>query len=283
MAGLYPDVPSRRMAHDADGTVSGYYTNTTYTTPIEYAQAVRTGVNEDVESYTVPDFNQYGHWFIFPELREVDGSFIWANSGDTRPLETSGDTTNGIDGTWTQRLADATAYASATFDRTKHRTDIDSLAVSNVRGVRIKGPTGDFPGNQDYLHHFHVYGEISPGETPDRLLFIDEVTGLEFTAPIDYAEVPRGSSEDKEFRIKNNSASLTANTIQYTAESLSESSGGWYTYTTPGGATYSATQSVASLAAGVTTGIITMRRITPGGESVGLHVARTYLNVGSWS
>jgi hypothetical protein len=153
--------------------------------------------------------------------------------------------------------------------------------VSNVRGLRLQSPAAG--GNAAHQQRWHVYGEIAAGETPDRLLFIDELTGLEFALPKDYGDRPRGGSSDFEWRIKNNSAGETATTIQYTSEDLWLGSGAWYTHTLPGGSTYAATRSIASLAAATTTGIITTRSIIPDAETLGPHAGRTYLNVASWA
>jgi hypothetical protein len=212
---------------------------------------------------------------IFPELREWDGWFTHDSYGKGT-LWRSGDTTNGIGGTWVNE----TAWSNGTSTIPGYREQIDSFAASSIRALRYR-PAFTGPGFNMLTNH--VYGEISPGETPDRLIYIDELTGLEFVLPIDYAEIPRGSSADLEWRIKNNSSTLTATTIQYTAEALFLGSAAWYTFTLPAGSTYAATQQIASLAATTTTGLIKIRRVTPAAEDVGLHAGRTYLNVASWA
>jgi len=107
--------------------------------------------------------------------------------------------------------------------------------------------------------------------------------GLLVDGAVDYGDIPRGSSEDFEWRIKNNSATLTANTVQYTGADLFGGSAAWYTFTLPAGSTYAATQQIASIAATVTTGIIKTRRITVAAAPTSLHAARQYLNTASWS
>lgn len=283
MAGSYDDAPGRRMAIDDDGTVGLYAYTSGSGTIGELSDGNVATINSENESYVgfggLSEPSRY-LWFIFPELREVDGVFhVYNNGGAPGQYSTSGDTTNGRDGTWTQRSANLPDF---TVCMGNYRDEITSLAVSNVRGVRVALAAGTALNFQRVTSH-HIYGEISSGETPDRLLFIDEATGLEFTLPRDLGDIPRGGSEDLEWRIENNSATLTANTIQYTTEAVYLSADGWYTHTEPGGATFQATQSIASLAAATTTGLITTRRITPGNETPGLYAARTYLNVASWS
>lgn len=274
MAGSYPDVPGRRMAWDDDGTIAG---EKPLSQPFaEYSEAQQEGINNE-QTASGPALGS-NRWitFIFPELREVDGFFGRANAGNRiDAVATSGDTTNGIDGTWTQQTADYSDPNTNVYD--DYRDGILSLAVSSARGARFKIDDGQG------VRAAHWYGEISPGQTDDRLLFIDEATGLEFTLPKDYGDTPRGGSTDFEWRIKNNSASLIANNIQYTAEDLYLGSAAWYTHTLPAGSTFQSVQQIASLGAGTTSGIIKTRQIIPGGETLGLHAARLYLNVDTWS
>lgn len=275
------------MALDDDGSILAVRHQAANGLVQEKNATERSGVNDEDNSnqafYNLSGPQRHHTMWLFPELREFDGIFIAQShtGGDNWEILSSADTTNFIDGTWTQRIVTISKYGSSW--PTNYRQNITSQAVSNVRAVRLNCSYWNSSSYPQRMHAFHLYGEISAGETPDRLLFIDELTGLEFTLSKDYGEAPRGSSEDFEWRIKNNSAGLTANTIQYTAEDNFLGSGAWYTYTLPGGSTYAATQSIASLAPATTTGLIVARRITPGGEDLGLHAGRTYLNTASWS
>lgn len=285
MAGSYPDTPSRRIAWDADGTVLLDRPDNNASPQVEISAQLMAELND--EDLVATGHAGLGHTnrtftFIFPELREFDGIFIATPSGNgtvIEEVETSGDTTNGIDGSWATEIANYTDQHQVT---PQYRDEITAVAASNVRGIRCGTNTVGTGAGSD-VYAVHLYGEIAPGETPDRLLWIDEATGLEFTKPIDYGDIPRGGSEDVEVRLRNNSAALTATTIQYTAEALYLGSAAWYTFSLPGGATFQNTQQVASLAPATSTGIITVRRITPGDETLGLHAARLYANVASWS
>lgn len=283
MAGSYPDAPSRRMAWDADGSVSFYWAVNGSDFSTEHGASDKVNMNGEDDS-TAPSGVGSGspdHWtaVLFPELREIDGAFAARVGGSSiQGLDHSPDTTNGRDGTWTTEVADLTDYTSVPGN---YRSGIVSMAASSKRGLRIRqnlAGTGSGAG----WRAIHIYGEIAAGQTPDRLLIIDETTGLEYTAPRDYGDVPRGSSEDREWRIRNNSASLTANTIQYTAEALVRDANTWYTHTLPGGSTYQSTRQIASLAPATTTGVIVTRRVTPG-TAIDLYAARVYLNVDTWS
>lgn len=282
MAGSYPDVPSRRMAWDADGTVMAHKDENGIITEFSATNKERAQSEDGTsEAPTLGATVDDRIVAIFPELREVDGYYISLHEPATfnDQAEVSTDTTNGIDGTWS---ALGSNFGSATTTHDEYRTAIHSLAGSNVRGFEFPDLTGAGGGGGN-VSRLHIYGDITPGETPDRLLFIDEATGLEYTAARDYGDTPRGGSEDVTWRIKNNSASLTAETIQYTTEDLFRGSGAWYTHSLPGGSTYQATRQVASLAPATTSGLITTRRVTPGDALLGVHAGRTYLNVGTWS
>jgi hypothetical protein len=224
---------------------------------------------------------EYRLFLIFPELREFDGLFAShkEDGGNIKELDTSGDTTNGIDGTFTQRNADLPdppdtlpSYRSATY--------LLSYAVSNVRAIRLRTDnTNNTPG----WRAVHVYGEISAGETPDRLLFLDaDNADVEFSKPIDYGDVPRGQSQDRNIKIINNSGTLTANTVQLTAEALYLGSGAWYTFSDDGGSNFSATLNIGNLGPGATSTII-IRQIVPATETLSLHAGRVKANTASWS
>lgn len=276
MAGFYDDAPSMRMAYDDDGCVMLMRASLLPPTQRNASQAAEANDEDNVSANA--DLNLGGDtWhiiLIFPELREVDGFF--AAAFITAPatfgaFQSSVNTTNGVDGTWATEIANVadltTAYPN------NYRNEIISLAANAKRAVRLEKTDG---GSSSFAA-YHVYGTISPGETPDRLLFIDELTGLEFALPKDYGDVPRGSARDFEWRLKNNSAvagnNLTINTIQFTAESLYLNSGGWYTHSV-GGDAFAGTKSITSLAPAASSALIVTRQIIPAAEVLGPHVAR---------
>lgn len=274
MAGSYPDAPSRRMAWDADGSV-GIARNAAFqSTELTGSETAELNDEDNTASTYAVAGGGSPHYVIviFPELREIDGVFAAAVAG-IGAFEASDDTTNGIDGTWDTVTANMPDEETVF---TRYRVGIVSAAETARRGLRVVG-------NQALLQALHIYGTISPGETPDRLLWLDEATGLEFTAPRDYGDRPRGSSLDYELRLRNNSATLTANTIQYTAEDLFLGSAAWYTWTLPAGSTFQSVRSIASLAPATTTGLIVLRQIIPGTTVPQHYAARARAAVSSWS
>lgn len=283
----YDTAPGMRMAWDDDGSVAFAWeiseADVPSAPPTEIGASNKAEMNDEDNvdpSYTWDkplNLPEGFHAVIFPELREIDG--VFANASHVHGgggmmtlgiLQSSADTTSGIDGTWVTHIADIVDMA----DRIvygNYRNEIVSLAINGARAIRIEG-------NDNFrLSGLHIYGEISPGETPDRLLFIDEDTGLEFALPVDYGDVPRGSARDFEWRLKNNSAvagnNLTINTIQFTAESLYLNSGSWYTHSV-GGDAFAGTKSIASLAPEAASSLIVTRQIIPVNEVLGVHAGR---------
>lgn len=268
MAGSYPDAPSRRMAWDDDGSL-GFYGATAF-----FSGAQNQALNSEANANVSVGGSNYG--IIFPELREVDGWFFLHNGASYTSMATSTDTTNGIDGTWVTQLSSFPGWTASSDVRSNFRVKILSLAVSNVRAVN-QYRTG---ANQGAA--MHCYGEITPGQTPDRLLWIDSGTNLEFGLPIDYGDIPRGSASDRLVKLRNNSATFTAATIQVTAEANTLGSGAWYTFSD--GAGFQSTLPLASsIGPSSDSPVITIRRDIPDNETVGLHAGRVQVSVGSWS
>ena len=282
MAGSYPDAPSRRMAHDDDGTIWLELNYTTGGVVQELTAADREEANDErTTSVTGLTGGTESIAVIFPELRELDGAFGKMDLGTANRLLSSGDTTNGFDGTWTERIASPWANSSGTVSP-GYREQITSLAVSNVRGVRMER----LSGSNQFLA-LHLYGEIAAGETPDRLLFFDNDDDLEFSKPQDYGDRPRGSAVDHQIYLRNNSATLAANSVQVTAEALfnetaTKEAANWFTFS-EGGA-FSATLALASsISAAADSPVITVRLVIPDTGSLGLHAPRVYANTGSWT
>jgi hypothetical protein len=138
---------------------------------------------------------------------------------------------------------------------------------------------------QGEWHHLHLYGDKSAGATPDRLLFIDNDTGLEFTGPLDWGDVPRGTTLIHEIQIKNNSATLDANDIDLDFEALTGLSDTWHTMSDSGGA-FGGTLNITSIAATATypaADTITIKLIVGDAENLGPQACRLQAVTASWT
>jgi hypothetical protein len=229
---------------------------------------------------------------IFPELRDLYGFHAWAYNPDTAwyrfhvlNFQTSTDTTNGIDGNWTEHFSETTQWWNSDLSPTlMYRSSIDTYSALGVRSVRyVINTEYDLSGDWWSWYSSHHYGDISSGETPDRLLFIDSGTGLEFTAPEDWGDVPRGTVLSRTMTVKNNSSTLTATTNTLSFEALTGTSNTWYTADESGGGYSSPLSLTSPLTAGSSTGTITVKLTVPIGAALSLAAARAYLTVGTWS
>jgi hypothetical protein len=134
----------------------------------------------------------------------------------------------------------------------------------------------------DYVQSLEVYGVIAAGQTPDRVLFINDDTGLEYIIPQDYGDIPRGSARDITVRTKNNSGTKTANSIDISRQNLEagQDSSGWYTM--DNGAGFSSGFTITSLGAGAEDSW-TLRQNIPDSTTPGLYECWLKAVAGSWT
>lgn len=251
---------------------------------------------------------------IFPELRDIYGTCYWApatlaDEGDPRrrnapaQLQVSTNSINGVSGTWTdiypgigdppggsQGVGPVTYPILATWwthswEHFYRDYIVDWPVTTDVRAIRwLTSPGENLIGNASF-HHMHVYGDKSAGATPDRLLFIDETTGLEFQAPHDWGDLPRGVTLDHPIKIMNNSATLTANDIDLTFEALTGFSHTWHSLS-DSGAGFAGSLNITSIAPGAeypAADVITLRITVAGDENMGPNSCRIQASTTSWT
>ncbi len=301
MAGAYPDNPSRRLAWDetapavfeALDTPGGQGKSVGTVPTVPYTLMGQSDIDKlNREGFVLSTTtvrrtgNNHGAWIIlmFEEAKDIDGGFAWmtVDAERTHWIAYSTNTTQGLDGTWTT-LGITTTHGSpgefAAPPGDGYRDLISSVAVSGVRSLMIYG------GADDVIEWwtYHFYGVPDAGETPDRLLFLDpDDSDNEFTKPLDYGDIERGETFDDTFKVRNNSSSLSANTVQLTGQDLFGGAGGWLTYSD--GGSFQATLSIGNLASSTTYGsTITVRNIVPTGTVLGTYVARTRITAASWT
>lgn len=289
MAGAYADVPGRRFAYDADGSVfletpsvGGYGSLPGVgTLPATYfinSQAYALDYNDEgTDSAGGKLTYQRAKWeaILFPEKREIDGLY-GASPGIGSWTTYSTDSNNGMNGAWTT----FPYYWRTSVALDDYRTYITSFALSNVTAIMSCGQTGAY--TDQYRRTLHIYGTITPGETPDRILFLDtENSDAVFTKLLDYGDLPRGQTQVRTFKVKNNSSTMTANTIQVTAEDIYGGSGAWYTFSDDN-VSFQATFPVGNLGPGATK-LLYLKQIVPDAQTPSVHAARIKVNQASWS
>ena len=288
----YPLVPSRRMAWDTDGTVAMWQSiNEVGASPIssllpadmnELTLTQKQDLNDEdlttrLDAVGSPFDRQIRIILLFPEDREIDGYYANVTAYDDAALYYSTNTTNGVDGTWTAFTA---PVVSTSLDPDDYRENIKSEAINGVRGIRFASNENNAYG----VRSLHIYGTISPGETPHKLVYLDPTdSDNEFTDAYDYGDIERDATDyEFTFKVKNDSGSKTATTIQLTAEDIDDGSDAWYTLSDDD-ITYTATLQITSLASGVSSGTLYCRRNTPVDELPGPYVARIKAVVTTWS
>jgi hypothetical protein len=283
MAGLYADVPGFKMQYDLDGS-AGYSSRTA----AAVSSAEMTALNgETGTQFADMQWNAQQSYFftvIFPELRDVVGGWGYMSdqgfTGGGWTLETSANTTTGADGTWTSRGA-ITVATSMTF-----RTSISTYSgVTSVKAARLVMGFPASTQNTRYLAAFHLYGNISTGQSLDRLRIwhptLDQEIGA---AGLDFGDFGRGGTLTRTFRIKNNSSSLTANSIVISAGAITDTTpavAGQITYSQ--GGSFAATQNIGNLAPGAISALCTIAIASTSSEQLGTWRQRLIATAGSWT
>lgn len=288
MAGNYPDAPSWRMAVDRDGSTGFLINKDGAITELTSAQKVIVN-NEAGDSVALSVGGANSAWyfgFVFPEPRDIDGYWIngtiGAISSQGGTVEVSANTTNGLDGTWTNigpnTLRDSQLAAKPTF-----RTAITSTTQLAMRGIRFRHATSTGTAG---VTNFHVYGEPVPGANPNRLeLWHPTLNEKLPPAYLDFGDTPRSSSEDRAFRVKNLSGTQTAGQARVAMDVLTDGAPSVPAQHTLsyGGGSFLAQVNIGDLAPGAISGPVTIRRITPSNAQLGLWAFRVFAESTAWA
>lgn len=288
MAGNYPDVPSNRMSYDRDGTQCYRVRSDNTITQMTAPELVVLN-NENADHVEINSGAAGGQQMLvvyFPERRDVVAYYaLVASLGNrtTGPVffEVSTNTTNGLDGTWTQ--IGSTFSGTGGVPVPGYRTDITSASALGVQAVRLRasGPSWEFD-----INALHLFGNPAAGQNPNRLAIWHPTSDVHVTgAYFDWGNTPRSSSQDRTFRVKNISSTLTAVGIGLGLETLTDA-----TPSVPAqhllstdGSTFTALISIGNLAPGGLSGVLTVRRVTPTNAQLSVWALRVFAQATSWS
>jgi hypothetical protein len=282
MAGNYPDAPSWRMAYDRDGTQVFKIDSSLAVTQLTSAQIVALN-NENDDTYSVFGTNSSGRLvWIFPELRDLDGFFsITGEAPNSMTVSVSSDTTNGIDGTWTT-ISTAAPWVGTT--KPAYRSYISSTTALAIRAVKMYGSSSAFTSWAPRA--VHLYGEPVPGANPNRLELWHPTADEKLTpAYFDWGDVPRSSSADLAFRVKNLSSTMTAGSTRVAMEVLTDASPSvpaQHTLSYAGGS-FLAQVNIGDLAPGAISGPLTLRRVTPSNAALSVWTFRVFAESTNWT
>lgn len=283
----YPAPPDHRLAYDIDGSIGfiirGGVTTQMTTTELGYwndedADAFPGGINQsDNPTY-------FG--IIFPEHRNITAYYVNLTTPDgfisIGNWETSVDTTNGTDGTWVSRTGPIMATGTVAPD---YRQSINTVSWTGIKAIRFVATSGSGSRSVN-LRTFHLYGTIAAGETPNRLRLWHPTLDQEVSAShFDFGDVMRSTSSDIQFRVKNNSATLNANTITVSTSVPTDSAAPTVasSLTLSNGGAFAATTSAGTLAPGAISGVITLRRTTLATAALSVWAFRVKAAAASWS
>lgn len=289
MAGNYPDAPAPRMAYDTDGTIAFRVlgANPISTYGVDSANIrIMNNESSDLVDMTYGSSGAVYIGVVFPQQRDISGIYASYSQVSDSTLYYSTNTTSGIDGSWSTVPGGSVIDSSV---QTSYRASVSPVSLSGVTGIRIRRGNGYGGGNG--LRALHIYGALSAGVTPDRLRqwhpTLDEPLDDNETtdgAYLDWGNVPRGSTQDRSFRIKNNSATLTANSITVQNNILTDTTptlNNQVTYS-DGGA-FANNINIGNLAPGALSPVITVRRTISSTANLGPYSVRTIAEAGSWT
>ena len=278
MAGLYADVPGHRFAYDLDGTVVQYSLNGA--TPVVVDPTLLNDEATDGTS-TGRGGGETGTAivaFAFPEARTITG--LWAmetradgNSAFVSGYQTSTDTTDGINGTWSA----VTAMSAASGVSPGSRNGILTVSAAGVTGLQIINSKVSTFVRAYTLTAVHIYGTISTALNTDRLDFWHPTLNQQIDkAHLDWGDIPQGTVMVKQFRIKNLSATKSATAVVVAANN----SAGGETLLATGltfsldNVTYTSTVDIGNLAAGATSATIYIKRTVSAADPAAIRFAR---------
>ncbi len=306
MAGSYADYPGNRMAADLDGSAGVYIDATGTTTNLSTSDLLK--ISDESSDYyqlipttvVVNDTNRLA--IVFPEARSVLGYFLGMTISSAYVsgypsydivLQYSTNTTNGQDGAWSTASSDAAAtwgaHGSAVL-KPDYRT-VASLGLSNIKGIRIAmtASTSGLASSYSFgggvrVAAFHLFG--TPAAASDRLeLFHPSLAQRVSPSAFDWGNVPQGSTADVTFRVKNWSATLTANSIVVAIDAPTDTSPSVAAqhYVSTDGINFTSTVNIGSLAPGAVSSVLYLRRVTPSNAVLGTWSGRLKATPGSWT
>lgn len=299
MAGLYADIPGTRFALDQDGSVMKYRNFTTASSWTDVTGSIGEALKANTANYigmmTPGNANaEYCQVVVaFPEARDINGLYLHGGFNDGSPnaqsftWEYSTDTTDGTDGTWTTFTVTFSYLGNhdQAGDSSKpyYRSDIATVSLTNVKGIRVRWNSSHSWGVQYRLFVWHIYG-YRPLTGVDRLAFWNPSTDQALNAAyLDFGDIAQGSVVTRQFRLKNISSSLTANTITVAVSDLLPEYTGTGIELSTDNTTFQSSIGIGNLVPGAISSTLYVRRSVPAAETTTQRQARLLADAASWS
>lgn len=296
MAGVYTDIPGTRFALDQDGSILKWrnYTTSSAWTDVSASLSETQKVNTaNAADLSVPGWETVQATLAFPEPRTINAIYSHLGHSDSRDnsssfvWEYSTDTTDGTDGSWsvfTVTYANIAQHDNiADIPKPYYRSDLATVALSNVRGIRIRWRGSGGYNGVAKIFVLHIYGS-RPSASVDRLAFWNPSTDNALTAAyLDFGDIAQGTSLTRQFRIKNLSGTLAASSISVSVSDLLPEYGSGGIQVSSDNTTYSTSINIGNLAAGTISPVLYVRRTVPAAETTTQRHARLLANAASWS
>jgi hypothetical protein len=269
----YSAMPSRFIPYDADGTVVGVMANR-FSAVSSYITGglVNLNAQDPQAGGTAPAAASLV--FFWPESRTLLGFLFFDDNQNPGSMtwQGSNDTTNGLDGTF-ETASTPSGTVTVRTGNTTWRYGVLPMTFTGSKTVLRAYYNGNW-----YINGLHFYGVKASGQTPDDVIFLDGDTSFaEYTVDKDFGDRPLGTTVVKQFKIKNTSATKTANNTVVTCNDTD------FAISTDG-VTYVTTFTIATLGAGVSSATLYIRNTTPApGAALGPRMVRLSAAVGSYT
>lgn len=289
MAGSFPDAPGARVEYDRDGSgIVSFNATVTATRTLAEAQAINDeaagaitygGATTSTGAYVA---------VVFPQPREIQGVYYSTTSSAFTPttrIDYSLDTTSGHDGVWTTVVAAATTHNELAVASTYRSSIITAgFPVANVKGIRVFSTNS---ANNTGLRALHIYGRRTPTVGDWLELWHPTLNQSLAVTPAlsDLGDVPRGAGfRSFSFRVKNCSATLTAQSITLSRDALTDGTPTTVSLITlqHNGLGYGTNPSVGTLTPGQISAVCDARIEVQAGAPVGVWAPRIIASAGTW-
>lgn len=274
-------VPGHRFAYDLDGSVGFKRINGGAFTTM--SQAELEALNDETNS-TAAALSSGGAetstieiGVVFPQARTIQGLYGSIATYGSYQWSYSTDTTTGQDGTWTNFTASVGNFA--------YFTNIQSINLTDVTGIKLYQQTYSLYGYSMAMYMMHVYGDIPSGEVADRLEIWHPTLDQQLAAnDLNWGDIPRNTTADFTFRVKNMSPTQTANTITVSLDALAGSTAMETQQSlSDDGSTFGSTITIPSISANTISSVLTLRRTTPSNSPIGFSATRLIASAASWT
>lgn len=287
----YTTIPSYRIPYDRIGAV-GFHSQAGVWSQLTQTQV--NGLNSErfagagIEAGS--DSNIYDG-IVLPEPYDVRGWAFLATAKYPEPsrtmvIQTSVDSTTGQDGVWVTQGTPVAMPGYGSPQENYWRSNIVSVNLDGIRGLRIYRPDAWGGATGNLVYHLHVYGYPSVGFDTNRLEVWDSTLDQRASATaLDWGDVARNTIEIRQVRIKNLSATQTANAVTVSATGINAvgtEATSQHSFSLDN-ITFTTSVSLGNLAPGAISPVIYVKRNTLTASPIGLYATRVTAVPASWS